>query len=87
MFTAKLKYGFISTYNMIIFLKQEIIGGNWTIAFSRPIMSCTEAKRVDDGNYEDMVSLRECFLYLVQLAENNHVATNQLPEEQWFAVA
>ncbi|KAE8144195.1 hypothetical protein BDV25DRAFT_145895 [Aspergillus avenaceus] len=84
MVTAKLKYGFISTYCMTIFLKQEVIGGVWTIAFSRPIMSCTEWKNVEDGNYEDTVSLRECFLYLVRMAENDHIANNQVPEEQWF---
>lgn len=84
MFTANLKYGFISTYDMTIFLKEEMIGGVWGIAYSRPIMSCTEWEQVDDGNYEDRVSLRECFLYLVHMAESDHVANNQLPWGQWF---
>lgn len=84
MLAAKLKYGFISTYNRTIFLKQEVIGGVWTIAFSRPIRNVTEGKWVEDRDYRDNVSLRECFFYLVNEAERDHMANNQLPREQWI---
>ncbi|KAL3480518.1 hypothetical protein BJX99DRAFT_254508 [Aspergillus californicus] len=39
---AKLKYGFITTYEETIFIKQECRNGQWVILYSRPIRSNTK---------------------------------------------
>jgi hypothetical protein len=76
--TYKGKYGFHTTYKETIFLKQERTSSGWVPYFSNPI----QHDAIGDPS-NDTVSLRECFLYLVDEAINSAVADNN--ELQWIS--
>lgn len=78
----KLKYGFLTTYNQTIFLKQEQTPqegkavdkerDEWVLWYSNVVfhsdVSTTVPNRNDPMSYHGQVSLRECMLYLIAMA-------------------
>ncbi|KAB8277032.1 hypothetical protein BDV30DRAFT_223995 [Aspergillus minisclerotigenes] len=57
------KYGFISTYEETIFLKQDFKMGSWTLFHGHAIRHSTTGQEGLD--FVDKVSLRECFWFLI----------------------
>ncbi|KAE8330048.1 hypothetical protein BDV39DRAFT_191005 [Aspergillus sergii] len=80
---ANLRYGFLSTYEQTVFFRQIVSNGRWVLQYSEPIKGSTKYEEVLDGNYENRVTVRECFLHLIRLAETHHVGGNTLPMTQW----
>lgn len=74
--TYKVKYGFQTTYDETIFLKQESTSSGWVLYYSDPI----QHDAIGDRS-KGTVSLRECFLYLVDESLNSPVANND--EQNW----
>ena len=62
-----LKYGFWTTYEQTVFLKQEESQGRWFLRVSDVIKYNTKSdlKRGADDNLTNRVSLRECMLFLI----------------------
>jgi hypothetical protein len=66
--TFNLKYGFWTTYEQTVFLKQEKNQqGKWVLKISNIIKSTTTSnlKHAATANLRESVSLRECMLYLM----------------------
>jgi hypothetical protein len=66
--TFNVKYGFWTTYDQTVFLKQERIEkGRWVLRVSNIIKSRAESNLMlrADENLTDSVSLRECMLFLI----------------------
>lgn len=76
--TYKVKYGFHTTYEETIFLKQERTSSGWVLYYSSPIRHDAIGDR-SNGT----VSIRECFLYLVDEAINSPVADND--QQRWVS--
>ncbi|OGM43519.1 hypothetical protein ABOM_008072 [Aspergillus bombycis] len=74
-----MRYGFLAMYEEMIFFRQILSNGSWVLQYSTPVKSSTAAQEDLDGDYEDRVSVRECFLHLIQLADTTHIAGNPLP--------
>lgn len=88
------KYGFLTTYNETIFLKQEphpSIKGKWVLCVSPVINHHTSSGRVngkaDFRTYRGRVSLRECFLYIMNLAVKAPRAKNRMNDKSWVGKA
>lgn len=72
------KYGFLTTYEDTVFFKQEpyVINGNTinVLWYSNPISHKAHSKEVHDTTnvaaYKDMVSVRECMLYLMKVRDD-----------------
>ena len=72
MWHAKCKYGFMSTYNETVFLKQDVDPSDpnkYALWYSDAIRHNIRARPVGGGNpsaapYRNCVSLKECFLFL-----------------------
>jgi hypothetical protein len=59
------KYGFFTTYDYTIFLKQERRDDNWVLWHSRPIACGVQCSFPNPpGDLAGGVSVRECFFYL-----------------------
>jgi hypothetical protein len=83
-----LKYGFLSTYEQTIFVRQELVNGQWELQYSPSIRHSTSATSVAlPANFTRSVSLRQSFWHLATLAQAGHVATNPLPSAQWVVSA
>lgn len=79
----QLKYGFFTTYEQTIFLKQEHHPrGKRMVLWYSPIIShetksrSTPTERENYPEYRGTVSVRECFLYFVSLARKETHAVN-----------
>ncbi|KAL2001236.1 hypothetical protein VTN02DRAFT_2079 [Thermoascus thermophilus] len=91
------KYGFLTTYEQTIFLKQDkhpTRKGRWVLWHSPVILHDTQSRRVpgpsgrgqDLSNpalYRQRVSLRECFLYFIDLACGEKTAMNTMKLNTW----
>ncbi|KZF26200.1 hypothetical protein L228DRAFT_242633 [Xylona heveae TC161] len=72
MYIAKIKFGFLTTYNQTIFFKQEPDPrkrGRWVLWHSNTIWHHTPSQQIGDpvpGDYREKVSVRECFLFLAK---------------------
>jgi hypothetical protein len=94
MHTNNVKYGFLTTYNQTVFLKQEPHPRNrrrWVLWHS-PVIYHDAPSRCIEGDprnvlsFRNRVSLRECFLFLVRkVCSGDYYTENQMGEEQWFA--
>lgn len=81
MYQHKIRYGFLTTYNETIFLKQKLFkDSTWGLLVSTPVSSDIEANRKTGA-----VSLRQCLYYLTCVTEDpkNRIADNTTPLEQW----
>lgn len=81
----ELKYGFFTTYNSTIFLKQEYLNNEWVLYISLPIKHDTRSVHISSQeNLRDKVSLRECFLYFMKLSSApDYRAPNNTPSGKW----
>lgn len=66
-----------------VFSRQIVSNGRWVLQYSDPIKGSTAWEEALNGNYEDRVTLRECFLYMMLLANVRHTAVNPLHMAQW----
>lgn len=71
----QVKYAFISTYDQQVFLKQELIEGQWGLQFS-PVISDTTANQTT-------LTVRQCFFFLGLEAGNAPQTENGTPEGSW----
>ncbi|WEW58793.1 hypothetical protein PRK78_004261 [Emydomyces testavorans] len=90
MHTRKCKYGFLSTYDETIFLKQgphPFRAGEWALWYSDIIFGNQNSMDIDSTSPADLhgkVSLRECFLYLGnKIAARQDTAHNPTDVSQW----
>ncbi|OJJ59187.1 hypothetical protein ASPSYDRAFT_132732 [Aspergillus sydowii CBS 593.65] len=79
---AGLRYGFMITYEQVIFVKQEFYNNQWTLFYSRPIRACATFDE-NAGAGLPGVTLRECFWYLLCLIDRDHRANNSTPIRNW----
>ncbi|QKX63405.1 uncharacterized protein TRUGW13939_10575 [Talaromyces rugulosus] len=80
MHLAQCKYGFLTTYDETIFLKQEALPGRrgkWNARGHQQDIS-------NPALYRRKVSLRECFLYLITLACEERTAKNAMGLHSWI---
>ena len=85
-----LKYGFWTSYEQTVFMKQEKNQqGNWVLKTSNIIYSTTSSNlKVDStGNLRDSVSVRECMLYLMCAGGRSLQASRATNNDQGFVVA
>ncbi|KAE8347712.1 hypothetical protein BDV24DRAFT_157187 [Aspergillus arachidicola] len=80
---ANMRYGFLTTYEQTVFFRQVVSNGRWVLQYSDVIKGGTVRKEALNGNYQDRVTVRECFMYLMLLANVHHTAVNPLPMAQW----
>ena len=65
-----LRYGFFTTYNETVLLKQVNISGEWTLLYSRPLKQNASSRSFQNPNLagkrpETKFTLREALLFLV----------------------
>ncbi|CEJ55195.1 hypothetical protein PMG11_01464 [Penicillium brasilianum] len=79
-------YGFLSTYDETIFLRQELINGVWQVSYSPVIKGSTSYVPSNATNVlgSPVVSVKQCFLYLASLAVQQGPVFNNTPQSQWF---
>ena len=75
-----LRFGFLSTYEWTIFLRQVDLGGEqWGLEYSPAI---SHKARAEGGNRG--VSVRQAFWFVLNEASGgNHVAMNNMPMANW----
>ena len=97
MYDTNLKYGFLTTYDQTVFLKQDNhpTRKRRSVLWYSPIIyhdtpSSMVENRHDKGKdvsnpalYHRKVSLRECFLYLQELAWRDTYVENSMKREAW----
>lgn len=88
-----MKYGFLTTYNRTIFLKQEFREqhDNWAVYISNPIEHTTHTQHMSEdsdnsppGTFEGKVSLRHCMLYFLKCADSDFWAENTTDLDDWI---
>lgn len=91
MYFFNLKYGFLTTYDQTIFLKQEKVNGAWRLYYSSPILASNGEMPGDSWNSKEQydpenVSVRQCMLWLCRVTRGgpeNYSAHNDTPVKQW----
>lgn len=91
MYIFKLKYGFFTTYDETVFLKQVPRDGGWKLCFSRIITheegATPGGPPILSGDKKNVsISLRKCMLYLCSITEKDYLVENTTPFEEWFDV-
>lgn len=90
MYLEKLKFGFLTTYNETIFLRQDVhpVTGKWMLWHSNVIHHTTASEDVQGDNPENYfgkVSVRECFVYLAMMVDSgNYRADNPMDDAKWY---
>ncbi|KAL1961811.1 hypothetical protein VTN77DRAFT_1023 [Rasamsonia byssochlamydoides] len=91
MIHTKVRYGFLSTYNQIMFFKQEPLlqsMGRYVLWYSPVIHHSTVAQAVEGDQPQSFwgkVSLRECFMFLAdKIQSDNWEADNPMPKDNWY---
>lgn len=81
----QVKYGFITTFDETIFLKQVEIAGRWTLLYSKPIKRGRTITG-DEGDAIPGATALACFWFLgLEMVENGHQAQNNLHMDDWVA--
>lgn len=79
-------FGFVSTYNETIFLRQtQLASGQWHIEYS-PVIYSTDAYEPSSSQGHGsgpFVSMRQCMFYVASLASGQGPVNNQTPAAQW----
>ncbi|KAK2757285.1 hypothetical protein FQN54_004799 [Arachnomyces sp. PD_36] len=91
MYFFNLKYGFLTTYDQTIFLKQEKFNGVWALYYSSPILRKSGLKPGlhwdPNVRYKPQdVSVRQCMLWLCAMTagdEGDYRAFNDTPVREW----
>ncbi|PLB47797.1 hypothetical protein P170DRAFT_510546 [Aspergillus steynii IBT 23096] len=78
--SAHIRYGFLSTYDSTVFLRQvEKAGGQWGLEYSEPVSNDQAA-----GGNAGEITLREGFWFLLGEASGaNYMANNNTPVGNW----
>ena|SRR5271154_2002399 len=93
MWNAKCTYGFMSTYDQTVFLKQDVDPSDpnkYALWYSNVIHHNTRAQPVAGANapaaaYRDRVSLKECFLFLgPEIQAGRWQANNPMAADEWY---
>lgn len=79
----KCKYGFLSTYEETIFLRQRHDSARWVIDCSPVIFASDAYTEWNPVNTSSTVSLRECFFHIATLALPEGEINNQQPRSEW----
>lgn len=99
MYLGKVKYGFLTTYDQTIFLKQAPLNskrGEWALWYSNVILNTTRSTPVDGVDlrfkyrheYHGKVSLRECFLFLGQeIQSGKYRVENTTDSKLWVGTS
>jgi len=86
---AQCEYGFLTTYNQTIFLRQVQTNNVWGAEYSRVVFRDDEyAKAVQNqpdprDNIRVVVSAKQCFLYLCSVASQATPTQNLTPRGDW----
>jgi hypothetical protein len=93
MFKTKTKYGFLTTYDKTVFVRQEpslnnanefILRCSNIIEYSTASTMATNNNFSNNALYLGKVSLRECFLFLVTAIHGgSFVVSNPMTYHQW----
>ncbi|KAJ9491367.1 hypothetical protein VN97_g1899 [Penicillium thymicola] len=80
-------FGFVSTYNETIFLRQtQLPSGQWHVEYS-PVIYSTDVYEPSSGSQDHdagpSVSMRQCMFYVATLASGQGPVNNQTPAAQW----
>lgn len=74
-------FGFVSTYNETIFLRQsQLPSGQWHVEYSPVIYSTDMYEPSGSG---PSASMRQCMFYVATLASGQGPVNNQTPAAQW----
>jgi len=76
------EYGFLTTYEQTIFLHQTQKNGEWAVKYSEVIFSDTEYAEARNGS-ELTVSVKQCFIYLAEVASKATPTQNLVPRDDW----
>lgn len=81
-------FGFVSTYNETIFLRQtQLASGQWHVEYS-PVIYSTDVYEPSSSQGHGSgpsVSMRQCMFYVATLASGQGPVNNQTPAAQWVA--
>lgn len=79
-------FGFLSTYNQTIFLRQiQLPSGNWHVEYS-PVIYSSDAyvpSHTQGNSTVSSVSMRQCMFYVATIASVQGPVHNQTPPAQW----
>ena len=79
MHTNEMKYGFLTTYEYTIFVRQDEVNGEPRLHYSNPI-----SHKATPG--VKSVSIRECMFYLMYITANGDFQfKNKFPLDEWVA--
>ncbi|KAJ5247710.1 hypothetical protein N7468_002693 [Penicillium chermesinum] len=84
MYDLDCMYGFLSTYDETIFLKQELVQGTWRIYYSPVIQGSARYVPANQNAGQLVVSVRQCFLHVAELAVREGPVTNKPLKSAWF---
>ncbi|KAK2768454.1 hypothetical protein FQN54_000309 [Arachnomyces sp. PD_36] len=93
MYIFKLKYGFFTTYNETIFLKQvQRPDGTWKLCYSSPVRHKAgtvpgRTRGSPPDNRSVGISLRQCMFYICGVTKGGppkYLVNNNTPFEKWF---
>lgn len=93
MYFFDVKYGFITTYDQTIFLKQFKVGNSWGLYYSSPILREAGGKPGQAWDPKtryspESVSIRQCMLWLCSVTQGddtNYTAGNDTPVSKWVS--
>lgn len=75
-----LKYGFISNYDEIIFLRQVLVNGEWELQYNPIVRREAIGRPSTSSNQCLLCPSREGFFYMALIFGNDHEASNP---NQW----
>ncbi|KAK2812928.1 hypothetical protein FQN50_000949 [Emmonsiellopsis sp. PD_5] len=81
MYQFKMRYGFLTTYDYTIFLKQVLWEGKEPRLYFTPPIEASSSPEAS----KDAVSIRQCFYYLLSTIKQNgdHIIENTILLEKW----
>lgn len=79
MHAAELRYGFLSNYDQTVFVKVEVVNGQVTLLHSRAI----QHDAVEQPRPARQATVLQCFVYIANLAANDHAFMYPMPPHQW----
>jgi hypothetical protein len=80
---GELKYGFVTTYDETVFLKQECRNGIWVLRYSSPIRSGAKFDDRTPGGRAPVITLRQAFWHLLACINEDHKAANPILPTAW----
>ncbi|KAJ5562889.1 hypothetical protein N7535_002665 [Penicillium sp. DV-2018c] len=83
MFELRVMYGFMSTYESTVFLRQVFRDGEWIVEYSPNVKASFDGS----GTGNEPSSVRQCFAYLSSLASEQAFVDNRTPRADWFRYA